>query len=278
MTNRPSNPNRRGFTLIELIVVMAVLSVVLMLTATISSRAIELRGDTKARIVAGRNAAAFMRQFEADLSQRIIRREAGIHFEKNAGSDEISLLTQRPGYAIRTNSADRRAALVSYRVKRQVLERAASGYGFGSADARPDEAEGRLALARVPIDGPLAPDERAYQMIAPGLIRLEFSFVVRDGDNRVVRADPPADQTRIVAVIATVVTLDPDRCRMLDEGQFKRIASAFPDAIDNELPGVKWTANAGRLGQLVPNVAKSALRQVRVYESVFPLPHPTSLP
>ncbi|MCF7674439.1 MAG: prepilin-type N-terminal cleavage/methylation domain-containing protein [Akkermansiaceae bacterium] len=278
MTPHRTVRSRPGFTLIELLVVMAVLSVVMVLTAVISDRAIDLYSATKARIVAGRTAAAFMRQFEADLSQRIIRSEARIHFDKNIGNDEITLLTQRPGYGIQTKNADRRAALVGYRVTRQNLERAASGYGFGSAAARPNEEAGILALARVPVAGPAPPVERAYQVIAPGLIRLEFAFLVREAETRVVRADPPQDQDRIVAVVATVATLDPDRSRMLDESQFKRIAAAFPEAGDNEWPREKWTGIAANLSRTVANVPKSALQQVRVYEGVFPMPQRNSPP
>lgn len=278
MTTRRTVRSRPGFILIELLVVVALLSVVMVLTAVISGRAIDLHSATKARIVAGRNAAAFLRQFEADLSQRIIRSEARIHFDKNIGNDEITLLTQRPGYAIRTENADRRAALVSYRVRGQELERTASGYGFGRAGARPDEVAGILALARVPVAGPPPPDERAYQVIVPGFIRLEFSFLVREEETRVVRADPPQDQDRIEAVVATVVTLDPDRSRMLDESQFKRIAAAFPEASDNGLPGERWTAITNHLSRTVTNVPKSALHQVRVYEGVFPMPQRNSPP
>jgi hypothetical protein len=219
-----------------------------------------------------------MRQFEADLTQRIIRREARIHFDKQSGNDEISLLTLRPGYSIRTAAANRRAALVSYRVRRQLLERAASGYGFGAADARPDERSGTLALVQVPVDGPPPPDERAYQVIAPGVIRLELSFLVREGNSRVARADPPRDQDRIEAVIATVVTLDPDRSRMLDQAQFRLITDEFPDATDGKPPGEEWTEIAANLSSKLPKVPKPATQQVRVHQGVFTLPNWNSLP
>jgi type II secretory pathway pseudopilin PulG len=264
--------------LIELIVVMAILIMVLVLTATISSRAIDMRSATKARIVAGRNAAAFLRQFEADLAQRITRREARAHFDKQAGNDEISLLTQRPGYSIANAAADRRAALVSYRVERQALERAAGGYGFGDIGARPDETAGTLALAQVPAEGPQPSADRFYQVIAPGLIRLEFAFLVREGKSRVVRAEPPRDQQRIEAVVATVVTLDPDRCRMLDEGQYRVITAEFPDAVDGELPGEDWTRIAASLARKMPTALRPATRQVRVYQAVVPWPKHDLLP
>ncbi len=262
-----------GFTLIELLVVTGILSVILTLTAAISSQAIDLRSATKARIVAERNAAAFMRQFESDLNQRVLHREARIRVLKQTGNDEIELLTQRPGLSVLIEKADRRAALVSYRIKRQMLERAASGYGFGTPDVRPDEKAGTLALARVPAEGPERPDERAYQVIAPGVIRLEYCFLVREDEKLVVRMQPPEDQETIEAVIATVVTLDPDRSRMLDDRKFGLIAAEFPDAVDYELPAGKWNVIAARLASRLPGLPKAAVEQVRVQQGIFALPN-----
>ncbi len=273
--HRPSQA-RAAFTLIELIVVMAVMSVVLILTAVLSSQAIDLRSATKARIVSERNAAAFMRQFEADLTQRITRREARANVVKQTGNDEFTLLTLRPGYSIRSTPADRRAAVASYRIRRNMLERAAGGYGFGAAGDRPDENSGTLALVMVPADGPPPPDESAYQVIAPGLIRLEFSFLVRDQNTRVVRAEPPQDQDLIEAVITTMVTLDPDRSRMLDADQFKQIIAEFPDARDLELPAGKWSGIADALPRKMSRIPKSALQQLRVHQGIFPLPNRNS--
>lgn len=278
MTTQRHHLTRPAFTLIELIVVIAVLSVVLVLTAMLSSQAIELRSATKARIVSSRIAAAFMRQFEADLTQRITRREARIHFDKQPGNDEITLLTQRPGISLRTTSANRRAALVSYRVHRQALERAASGYGFGAADARPDEQAGTLSLVQVPAEGPPPPDERAYQIIAPGLLRLELAFLVHDADTLVIQADPPRDQDLIEGVLATVATLDPDRSRMLDESEFRLLTAEFPDATDGESPLEKWTKAAANLAHKLPKLPRSATQQVRVQQGFIKLPNWKSLP
>ena len=275
-----SRPTRTkpAFTLIELVAVMGILTVVLTLTATLSSQAIDLRSATKARIVSERNAAAFMRQFESDINQRIVRREARIRVEKLSGNDELALLTQRPGYPILTDKADRRVALVSYRINRHMLERAASGYGFGTANVRPDEKNGTLALKKIPTEGPAPADERVFQVIAPGVIRLEFTFLVREDEKRVLRAQPPVDQDTIEAVVATIVTLDPDRSRMLDENKFKLIANEFPEAVDDELPGEKWTTAAATLTRKLPALPKSALQQVRVHQGIFLLPNRNSLP
>ena len=261
-----------GFTLLELIVVMAVLSVFLMITAVISRDAVDLHGATKARLNAERDAAVFMRQFEADVAQRVDRLEARVRFEKQVGNDRLTLLTQRQGYALRQIAADRHVAVVSYRVNdNSMLERAASGYGFGSAAARPAEKDGTLALAELPVEGPVQPDNPAFQVIAAGVIRLELSFLVRDADKWVLRCAPPQDQTQIREVIVTVAILDPERSRMLNPGQLKLITGEFPDAVDDALPLARWNEVAASLTHRLPRVPRAALQQVRVYQGVCTL-------
>lgn len=273
-----SKNGNRGSTLIELLVVMAILSVFLTMTAVVSKGAIELNGTTKSRAAAERNAAAFMRQFGSDISQRVKRAEARAKIDKHEGNDEISMLTLRQGFALHSTTADRKASLVSYRVEKNMLERAASGYGFGASESRPAEKSGTLALKDISAAGPDEPDSKAFQIIAPGVIRLEFSFLVLESGERVMRAQPPVDQSLIEAVIATVVTLDPERGRVLESGKLELIAKEFPDAADNELPLDKWAAIAADLSTKVPSVRKTALQQVRVHQGLFTLPNRNFLP
>jgi prepilin-type N-terminal cleavage/methylation domain-containing protein len=278
MRSSPPALRHGGFTLIELMIVMAILSIFLLMTAVVSREALDMHSATKARIVSERNAAAFMRQFGADIAQRVDRLEARAKIVKEVGNDAISLLTQRQGNTLREVTADRQASLVSYRIERNMLERATSGYGFGTAQQRPDEQAGTLSLVRVPAEGPLAPAAKAFQVIAPGIIRLELSFLVREAGKWVMRAAPPLDQQQIEAVIATVATLDPDRSRMLDENRLRLIGLEFPDACDNELPFAKWSQAAANLSRNLPQVPRPALQQVRVHQGIFTLSNLNPLP
>ena len=266
-------PRDPGFTLIELLVVMTVLSLFLMMTTLVTRDALDLHGATRSRLVSERNAAAFLRQIDSDIFQRVNRDDAPVKIEKNSNNDEITLVTCRQGYVIHGTKAERRASLVSYRIKQNMLERAASGYGFGSTQERPAENKGTMSLKEIADKGLQNPDAKAYQVIAPAIIRLEFSFLVREDNKNVLRAAPPKDPNQIVALIATIATLDPDRSRMLNETKLGLLAKRFPDAVDNELPTEKWNDIAANLTRLMPDMPRSALQQVRVHQGVITMPN-----
>lgn len=270
----------RGFTLIELLLVIAILSVFLVMTAVVSSEAIDLNNTTRSRVVSERNAAAFMRQFEADVSQRVMRDEVRMRFEKSEGNDEITMLAERRGFALQSATADRRVSLVGYRVSRNRLERAAGGYGFGQAVERPAAQSGTLSLKEIAASakGPEEPPDKAFQVICPAIIRLELSFLVRVGQDTELRADAPQDQEQIEAVIATLVSLDPDRSRMLSDSQFESVAGLFPDAVNGESPLGKWTEISDRLPEKLPQIPKTVLQKVRVHQGMFTLPKRNSIP
>lgn len=268
----------RGFTLVELLVVIAILSMFLMMTAVVSNDAIDLNSTTRSRVVSERNAAAFMRQFEADLTRRVARDEARMRIEKRVGNDEITMLAQRQGFALESATADRRVSLVGYRIRGNRLERAGGGYGFGTPEERPAAQSGTLSLNEIGVEGPEEPMDKAFQVICPAIIRLELSFLVREGGKRVLRADAPQDQERIEAVIATLVSLDPDRSRMLDHSQIESIADEFPDAVDNETPVGKWAEIADTLSAKIPKIPKTVLQKVRVHQGMFPNPQRNSIP
>ncbi len=267
-----------GFTLIELVVTVGILGVFLVMTAVISRGAIDMNGNAKSRIASERGASAFAQQFRMDLEMRVERQEALPRIEKRAGDDRISLLTQRQGYPVGSNAADRGASLVSYRISDGKLERSASGYGFGGGGARPSAASGTLSLLDISADGPAEPATDTYQVISAGILRLELSFLVLKDGKSVIQASPPADRAGIQAIVTTIVTLDPDRRRPLDKAKLDSIAAEFPDAADYETPLEKWSEIAARLTTKQPSLPKSAASQVRVHQAIFPTAGSGALP
>ena len=260
-----------GFTMVELLVVMALLAVLLVMTSIFGNRSVALIGDVSSRVATDRIATAAFEQIARDLEGQVIRREVTMRVVKKAGNgdDELVLITRRFGLPTRADEADRRVSTVHYRVTDHILRQGSDGYRFGDSSSRPSEEEGLLDLHGLPELGPDDLDDDSFRTLAAGVLRLEIGFVVRktDGSTRIEAAEPVAPD-RAEALIVSLVVLDPERTRMIDGGQRARIAAEFADAVPGKLVADQWmdTARelAGKSDSLsVPGVA---LRQVRVYQ------------
>lgn len=266
-----SRQHAAGFTLVELLVVMMLLSVLMVLTSAFGSRSLDLIGQVGSKSAADRIAELVFEQIVRDIDQRVNRREPTMRVEKNdsEGDDELVLVTRRFGLPEGAAEADRRVSTVHYRITDHVLLQGAEGFGFGEPASPPSREEGTLSLHELPAEGPEELDDDALQPLVGGVIRMEFAFVTPGADGALeIVADAPASPMRPEALIVTLAVLDPERTRMIDPGQRARIAAEFPDAEDGETPGERWQeiarGLAGRADALgVPAVA---LRQVRVYQ------------
>ncbi len=271
-----SRTDRRGFTLLELMVSIVIITIILLLTVQVSDSALDITRRTEARLAAQREASVAAQQLRADFALRIQRLDTPVRFEKNPGNDSLALLTKRLGYPDRTDIPDRAVSITEYRIETSAPEeagngllRASSGIGFGDLTARPSLDEGTLALATLPEEGPEELNARHFQMLAPGVIRLELSFLIND-QAMPIRMEAPDDQGLIDGVIATVCILDPDHRGALRDDQLTRIAEQFDDAADGELPVEDWLQTLDDLPTLLQGFPKSTLRHVRVKQILIP--------
>lgn len=263
---------RRGFTLLELLVALAVVGVVLTTSATITSHALSIHRTARSRLDAERTASTVCGQLRGDLAARVRRAEAPVRFTKRPGNDTLTLLTARRGIPLQAPTADRRVTIASYRVADHRLERAAAGLAFGDDPAaRPSLDRGTLALLEFPAEGPEPPADDAFQPLAPAVFRLELSFLLT-GTNSKPAAQPPADPADVAAVVVTLATLDPARRRMLDDAQLERLAGRFPDAADGSHPAGRWSEAAASLVRELPDFPREPLQRVRVHQAVYPIP------
>jgi len=269
-------PCRRGFTLVELIVAMSLFTVILLVTVQVSNSALIITRNTKTRLAAQREASVTAHQLRTDFAQRIRRIDTPVRFEKKIGSDSLALLTQRLGYSDGLDNPDRAVSIIEYRIETSSTEKAANGLlrasrgiGFGELTARPALDEGTLALASLPAEGPKELDARHFQMLTPGVIRLELSFLIND-QAMPIRMQAPDDQELIDGVIATICILDPDHRGGLRDDQLTRIAEQFDDAADGKLPVEDWLQTLDDLPTLLQGFPKAILRHVRVKQILIP--------
>lgn len=278
MTNRPSGMEREtaaevaGFTLVEMLVVLALIGVVLTITVQISNGALDAIRRTQSQISMDRIAATTLDSIALDVQQRIVRREATVRVDKQAGNDEMVLLTIRSGYPMVSGNPDRGVSKVHYQLDGNRLRHASSGFEFGGPTSDPREDAGRLQLHGVLQDGPAPLPDAWFETLVSGVIRLELSALAASGPQTAL-ADPPLGLKETDAVVATLVVMDPARTRMLTDGQRARIAAEFPDARDGANPFDEWAAIESRLTQRIPasEVPPVALRHLRVYQRVIPL-------
>lgn len=265
-----------GFTLVELLVVVVLLSVLMVLTAAFGNRSLELIGQVGSKSAADRIAELAFDQLVRDMDQRVIRRESTMRVEKNDGDgdDELVLITRRFGLPEGAAEADRQVATVHYRITDHVLVQGAEGYRFGDPATPPSPEEGTLGLHGLPVEGPEELEDESLRPLAEGVIRMEFAFIApgANGEMEIV-ASPPVAPVRPAAMIVTLAVLDPERSRMIDGEQRARIAAEFPDAKDGEAPGALWQEAASGLTVRADTlqVPAVALRQVRVYQRRIPL-------
>jgi prepilin-type N-terminal cleavage/methylation domain-containing protein len=271
-----SRTGRRGFTLMELMVSIAIITIILLLTAQVSDSALEVTRRTAARLAAQRETSVAAHQLRADFAQRIQRLDTPVRFEKNPGNDSLALLTKRLGYPDRTETPDRAVSLTEYRIETDApgksgngLLRASSGIGFGDLAMRPSLENGTLALASIPKMGPKKLDARHFQMLAPGVIRLELSFLIND-EMQPIRMEAPDEQELIDGVIATVCILDPGRRGGLKDDQLTRIAEQFDDAVDGKFPIDDWLQTLNHLPAQLQGFPKATLRHIRVKQILIP--------
>jgi prepilin-type N-terminal cleavage/methylation domain-containing protein len=271
---------RTGFTLVELLVVIALLAVVLTITVEISRRSLEQIAQTSSRIATDKIATTTFDQISFDLQQRLLRDESTVRVVKRAvdsaedplGNDELVLMTIRPGYPLLATSADRRVSTVHYRVDDHELVQASSGYKFGAAGTPPDPAQGTLKLYELPAAGPADLPDEWFRTLERGVIRMEYGVIIKGGAGTVTTTIP-ADFNTVESVVITMVVLEPTRSRMLTDTQRERIAKEFPDAVNGTLPLAEWSRIERELIDRIPTseVPRAPLRHVRVYQRCIAL-------
>lgn len=262
----------RGFTLIELMVAVAVLSLVtLILTSLVQSTASvwrtgQLRVDnyTKARLaldLAAQDVAGAV--LMAGLPEPVF----------DAPNRSFSLMSKRPGMILAERRfGGRNVAYVTYRLERGG---AADVLGLQRGDAGYDFLPGALTASVPPVVPTLAAGlfpSGAYQSVGPGVLGFTAVFLRQDGT-----LHPDYLEGETVGIFLAVVVADPPSLQLL--GQGGRMASLvavldnrslMPNGTAREpLPRKAWT---DALAPLQANWPPPLLSGVRIFQRYVKLP------
>jgi prepilin-type N-terminal cleavage/methylation domain-containing protein len=202
---RPGFFRQRGFSLVELLVAMAVMAILVALMAQLVGSATSTLLSSRRRIEADAQARMVFDRMSLDLVRMVQRADADVVFAKNDGAgtehnDAFYFLSEAPGFSDSeaTTAIASTLALVGYRMTAApLLERLGKRLAVDGADSA-------VYLARVPGSASFAPDpestlagrwssvldtgpaytsgtDAAYQTLGPLVLRMEFCFLLTDG-------------------------------------------------------------------------------------------------
>lgn len=249
MSQGLSGTNSRGFTMLELLVAMAVLALLMLLVIQIvglSSSAVSGSSKKMDSVAAGR---FVLDRLGADLAARLRREDAGSSFAKANGSDALVFFSEVGGYA-----GPRQLAAVGYRMKelpdRQMqLERGVTGGNWDDGFS---------------VTPPVI-EEADYSILADSVLRMEFCFLTTKGE---LVSSMPADFSTVAAVVVAVATLDSASRQMLNLGDIAALASELPDSDDEEEPLATWE-KARSDPQFGAGLPARAVQGLRFYQRTF---------
>jgi prepilin-type N-terminal cleavage/methylation domain-containing protein len=256
MTSHPSKP--AGFTLVELLVAMAILAVILVGTAQITGTAQSSVRWAEKKIASDSGARQLTSLLERDFREMIRRPDAPFEFQVQSGNDALAFLATRAGYARGDASADRSASLVRYESDPAGrITRACLGFGFEGDDTVPLDPAAAL---------PAIPDENR-QVVSDTVFRVEFEFLVEDASGIVRQQKAPATLDRLRGIVTSVAVLDPQSRGTLAAGDLPKLAALFEDSRDAKTPAASWTETIlGNTARGSSGIPANVFRGIRVYE------------
>ncbi len=267
MTPSPHPTRRAGFTLIELVVSMAVLTIMLTMVLQITD---STRNAVKLTESKSNNDAIARQAFDRisrDLAQIVIRDDARIEFKSNPGNDQIAFLTHTKGFAAGGSTGDRDVSLVSYSILYDAtvgekLLRGSSGNLFADAPAAALKLDASLPFPAVSQDN--------LQMLSNNVIRFEVEYLIQGVTGVTQEITAPATSQNLRGLVITLVTLDDWGRRAIKPDRLESLAANFTDAATGKHTLKTWNLKRDELAKSgIAGLPKAALQSIRCYQRTF---------
>ena len=270
MKSARESPIPSGFTLIELMVTMAILTIILGMALQVTESArVSIRVSEAKSINDGIARKAFD-QISRDISQMVVREDARIEFKSEPGNDKLAFLTNARGLTAGTEVGERLVSLVTYELADDSaldskLLRGSRGHRFD------DTASDALSLDPSRIFPTITPDN--LQAISNNIIRLETEYLVEEGGTITREIAAPLTSEKLKGIIITLVTLDDRGRRAVRPDRVKTLAAEFTDATASANTLAAWSKIRDDLAnQKPPAFSKDALQSIRCYQRTFLIP------
>jgi prepilin-type N-terminal cleavage/methylation domain-containing protein len=252
-------PDKRAFTLVELLVSLAVLSVLVVLLAQVITLTGQAIAINTTKLDAAKQARLFFDRLATDLALRPRRTDLGMQFLSVAGSDSFQFYSQVDGY-----SGTRHIAAVGYRIGTvngniSGLERGATGTDW-LASGNP--------LIFLPKASVPPPPDSDYELLAAGIFRLEICYLLNTGALTTV---PKSDFSNVSALVVAIGVLDENSRKILSDAQLSQLAGALKDVTDLHDPISIWNTELTGTG-FASGIPPRAVKNLRLYQRIFLLP------
>lgn len=263
----------KGFTLLEVMVASTILSVLLVLLASIIGKVSETWRSSRMRADNYTKGRISLELIQRDLQSAQIG--TGLPgFQNAAGEPELAFYSLQPGPIGGGLQSKRPLSKVGYKVvdtggeDTRGLQRGVSGLSF-------DEVPPFNHV--FPSAIPVIADEY-YQMIGPGVLRMNLRFL--SGNSQAIsrsfvwRPDVAASSSACITVCLLV--LDDETLRVVDyPGVLQKFDAAVSGISENELPASRWSQVCSSESTFAGLPGERKLRQaLRVYERTIRLPIP----
>lgn len=254
----------RAFTLIEILVAMAVFLLIALLVVQMSDSTMLITNHSERRIGADGNALLAIDRISADLARAIVRSDLPWRVQKQSGNDRFAFFAYARAY-----EPGRGISKIGYRVEDSMLQRGVQAASWDNS--------GPAALTFIPdgtagIPDYLEIDEANFEFLDPNIFRLEISFLNAEGDivsepayagDGLVdfapsrRAEP---RDRVLALIVTVASVDERARNLIDPEELSGLSGKFPDAISGKSPMQTWQEYLSDGGTGLSQPAREAIR------------------
>jgi len=272
--------NRHGFTLAEMLVSVAVLTVLVLFVSRLFSSAASVTTATNKHIDCDLQARQLFDRMTPDFAQMVKRQDVDYYVKSNVdigtGNDRIAFFSQVPGYYPSSGSPSS-TSLVAYRVNSDSsstsfnkMERMGKGLLWNGVSTTTMPLI--FGLTAIINNWPSATDSSSpdpdYETIGPQVFRFEYLYFLKDGTLGVVPGAPGMQDVAAISVCIAVV--DPRSKMLLSNSQLGTLAGRLEDFSSSMQAGELL----GRWQTALDNTAdmpRAAVSAIRLYQHSFHL-------
>jgi len=279
---------RTGFTLLELLVSMAVLALLTLVVAQLTNSAARVTTDSHLRMDGDSQARLVLDRLSLDFAKMLKRPDVDYGFAKAAGNDAISFYAESAGYSAAGNSTatvPRVLATIGYQVgttgeASSRLTRGAKSVGWSEMIFSPLVGGNQTQSLVPPNSLPTltSSGNSDFDVLGDQVFRLEYCYLIKAnpvaGTPPRLSATPPAKFTDLAGIIMGVAVLDKKSRGLVSPSQLNSLISALPDAVDGQDIASRWNPivrEAASLSSLT-NIPLAAASTVRVFQRYYYLP------